>query len=476
MTLAGATEPYHKMLRQQVITGLKPLDAADHDELLRADRRLYAALLALGHLHYEDALSIIRRLLAITDDQDKPVSFSLKRKEDQLIGRKLGSLPYKKVLESWDALRELKVNNRRTSTCIRSYILGSPDLEKWAANHRRQLARNLQHALGKHRAQNICHFLLREKGLEPHQKQYLEKELYRFGTDRKVIREVFLFLFGKLKNPSLTSLKEYLNISKVLPEKTTLNIKTLKGLASTYHKQAKLGHLYKASRKEKIKRESTLELEEDHSLIGKLRQALKSRNMGLHGEAFGLIEEQAKMAPSWDIHLEIILDTSRSMEGYGHRVFNSLAIGLGLTRFMELKVQKTGIQYTGPVENGLPVAGGATNLAPALLEAMRRKPDAVLLISDGYENLQQGDTADVLEALRSIGVHTPIVQILPAFTRRENLEDRQLLGEAFPCLVETGENGFGPLYLQLQLLLEQDRLEAHLASLIEHPELSGLHV
>jgi hypothetical protein len=58
---------------------------------------------------------------------------------------------------------------------------------------------------------------------------------------------------------------------------------------------------------------------------------------------------------------------------------------------------------------------GATSLAGALLDAVATDPEAVFVLSDGYENRPAGRFAEVVSALRAMKIETPIFHLNPVF-------------------------------------------------------------
>jgi hypothetical protein len=85
-------------------------------------------------------------------------------------------------------------------------------------------------------------------------------------------------------------------------------------------------------------------------------------------------------------------------------------------------------------------------------------------VSDGYENVEQGDAEMVLRGLKNLGVETPFVHVLPAFTVREAYEHRQALGKDTPLILETGEKGLLPTWLNIQFALQPD----HIADVLQN--------
>jgi hypothetical protein len=91
------------------------------------------------------------------------------------------------------------------------------------------------------------------------------------------------------------------------------------------------------------------------------------------------------------------------------------------------------------------------------LAAVQSEPDAVVVITDGFENIEEGDAARIYQGLRQLEVSTPIVQIIPAYTNREHLEGRIPLTSC-PALVETAESGFMPFWLRLRAVVNPETL------------------
>jgi hypothetical protein len=58
---------------------------------------------------------------------------------------------------------------------------------------------------------------------------------------------------------------------------------------------------------------------------------------------------------------------------------------------------------------------GATSLAEPLLEAIASEPEAIYVLSDGYENRPAGRFSELVAALRAMGIGTPILHLNPVF-------------------------------------------------------------
>ncbi|EAY28423.1 vWA domain-containing protein [Microscilla marina] len=451
-------------LIKQVVQDQMPLSETSHNTLLEHNRMLYASLLNLPSLSVEDSMQIIQRLLAVTEQDGKPVSLDAKRTEDRLMSEVLPFLEVTKVLEGFGKLVTLKVNNQRTATWIKTYILGSPHLEQWAVSHRALIAKLLTHALGKQATQTCVHFMLLSKTKRnDRQNAYLDKYIYHCAGNNTpaLVKDVYLFLFGKLSETSHKQLNAYLQSRKKLENGKGLPYKVLRGLAATFHPKTEASQVRRLAGKNKVKREYIVGGElvgaNSTNLVDRIR---KQYIEGMQDEwvAQKILAESSKI-PHWDAKVALVLDTSYSMLGFGARMYNNLSIATALTQVLEKRTSELTIVQVGNQQTtDFPQAQGVTTLAEGILEAMEHQPDAVLVVSDGYENVEQGDAEMVLQGLKNLGVETPFVHILPAFTVREAYEHRQALGKDTPLILETGEKGLMPTWLNIQFALRPNRI------------------
>ena len=419
-----------------------PLSDAEHDAFLVADRKLYAALLRLSNLSPDTLMAIIQRLLAITDIPTASIS---KVEEDNLILQCLPHLPVSSVLQGFLNLVKRRVNNQRTYGWIRSYIFASPQLENWAVNYRRDLRILVRHALGQQVTLTCLHKFLQDDTA------YLRRYVLRYAKNKALVRDVFLFLFGKLTTSKFPLLNAYLSARTDINAGKGLPLKVLQGLRGTFHPQTSQHSLRRLAAKEKIKREI---ISNDDSLIGKIRSYYKyGIDLNIVNQA---IDQEVARLPKWNANIYFIVDTSASMQGFGHREYNNLAIAIGLLKVFQK------LTNTQP-DNEFPQASGTTCLAPALIEAVKQSPDLIIVISDGYENVEQDDSAMVLKGLKQLGIKIPIFHIIPAFTEREKIADRLALPEC-PYFLETGQHGFLSTWLRIRTHMEPESL----SSLLRH--------
>ena len=103
----------------------------------------------------------------------------------------------------------------------------------------------------------------------------------------------------------------------------------------------------------------------------------------------------------------MVVDNSTSALGSAERQFQPLAMTSAVVEICRKADSEVTCHYTGTEpENGWLSADGATNLRRPLVEALMTKPDLVIIISDGYENVRAGSVEQILstKAVRNSGI------------------------------------------------------------------------
>jgi hypothetical protein len=125
--------------------------------------------------------------------------------------------------------------------------------------------------------------------------------------------------------------------------------------------------------------------------------------------------------PRYPGTLAVVLDRSESMRGYGSREWAMLSQAEALRLVLASRCERLVVVPVGTDGPPGAPAGGATDLAGAVLDAVECGPDAVAVVSDGYENVYPGDLARVLATLPRIGVSTPVVWCHSTFGHSDDL-------------------------------------------------------
>jgi hypothetical protein len=177
------------------------------------------------------------------------------------------------------------------------------------------------------------------------------------------------------------------------------------------------------------------------------------------------LQQIATTIPNIGSNVAIVLDASASMASSGERAQHPMALGLALTRAIQSCTARSKIYQVGgsdlSSQSDFIQAAKDTDLALSILHALSELPQMVFVITDGYENVREGDVAIVVDGLQQLGISVPIYQIIPAFTSAENIDYRKLHPNIHP-LILSHENELGELFARImihnQLELDNDLL------------------
>lgn len=408
----------------------------------------------------------------------------------------LNALPVAEALNIIEVIRERRINRNRARDLVLAFLLGHEHFPTLAATKRQRIIRLLRHTLGERTWSSVRRFLT-EKSEEG--ETFLQRELLRYAWngDGARAREALNFLAGVEFSSNEPVLTKSLAARKSLEQGEGLPRETLLGLRGIYARNVPLQKIpgfslrditsirtdgpltkfYKEAFFEQEKsRTSTApsapvlpEPERREGPFAMLYKAFEhlfapqaARQAALPGsqsegranqENKVLIAEQAlpdhlakpiALMPELAGRLEIVLDLSSSMVSSGERLYHPVALALALTRLLQERVQNISLHCVGGSisldDQTLPWPQGETDIAAALLAAASTRPAVILIISDGYENRQQGDTERIVQGLRQLGIEVPIYQIVPVFTTAEKLTLRRL-GDNVPMIPLAHEEG-----------------------------------
>jgi len=174
------------------------------------------------------------------------------------------------------------------------------------------------------------------------------------------------------------------------------------------------------------------------------------------------LEAAAGLLGGLDAKLAVVLDLSASMVSSGERVQHPAALALALTRLLRRLFSSVSVFRVGGTGEELagfpcPSPEGATDLASALLEAAREAPQMMVVLTDGYENVRQGDAAQVLRGLKLLERAPALMQAVTVFTPQEDISKRVLDG--VPALPVAHELDVVELVVRVALTSEPDQLD-----------------
>jgi hypothetical protein len=399
-------------------------ERAAHEKLFALDRGLYALLLQLPGVTDRARQIGCKTLLAhagagagLLDEQLEALA----------LRRMIDALPATRLLKTFVALRDDKTNNARTRKLVLRVVLGSPKLELWTVKYRRKLEASLTHAWGR-KITSIVRAILSKDALTTKEQSILHEQVDRFARDVGVARECVAFVLGVEREQTLPLLVAFERAKTDLSAGNKLPPEVLEGLRGTYHKgvdQAEVlrltAHTMTEGQKLAVQKRAAaanVDVSFDPRAHDLVRLYLFAYEMGMTSEVAKAIDDKARRAAE-SVRLPygriaIVFDASASMAGSREQRLRPMATALAL-RDVLAHVAKSNVIVAGGDGGALVRPRGATSLAPSLLEAITTEPDAIFVISDGYENRPAGRVSEIVAALRALGIDTPILHLNPVF-------------------------------------------------------------
>lgn len=402
-----------------------------HRELFALDRGVYAASLILpGLTDYSRQVGAVRLLRSA---QSSTGWMSASQEAAHMRGL-LKALPPQRMLKMFGMLRQDRVNNARTRRLILSTILGAENLEFWAVKYRRKLETALVHAWGR-RTASIMRAVLAKSVADRSSKerQLVQRHLGRFVTgDQERVEQCVRFVLGDEEGLTLRHLVAYREAKHDLASGRALPFETLEGLRSRFHRDKTSAEVLELTKSrlttgqklglQRKAREAEVEVTFDPAHYDAVRLYVYAYEMGLTDAIRDELRRKAKSTaarlPVRFAHAAILLDVSASMMGHETQAMRPISVALALRDVLAETAERSTIvtsdgREAATAELIQPV--GDTSLATGLISLLKRQPDVVFVLTDGYENAPAGRFAEVTRAVRRMGVQTPIHQFSPVF-------------------------------------------------------------
>lgn len=394
------------------------------------------------------------------------------------ISEQLTACSRQDLLHLLAVVRAYRMNGRRARQIGLRSLFQRPDVAEIAAFHRQAVRSLLKHLLGERTWSSVQRAVRTE---QPENNRLLQRAVLRFARHGSLALEVLRFLAGVgIPHPSdgkprrkpwmvipwLTRTQEETSVvaesapaAPVLAQSIAarrdlqagrgMPRRTLAGIRSVFFPQSPF----------RTVRELTTSSQGER-VPGKLTAAFLKALSGA-----GVPEQLAALSKSIDdsqiiqAQVAVVLDASASMASSGERANHPAALGQAIMRRIESHVAAVTLRYAGgQVGRNCVHPSGQADLATAILNSVAERPDVVLVITDGFENVRQGDTAAVVEGLRSLGMNLPVLQVVPKFSETEDLTDRRL-GEGIPVVEICNENAAGDLLARVLLAAFPDQLD-----------------
>ena len=456
-----------------------------HDALCEAAPQFYLHLLAdqatdISHKH-----KVLVNLLTHVSTHDI---------ERQRIEGILRTIPMVEALQLLTIIRDQRINRSRARELVLTFLIGHEQFPELAAIKRQRLGYLLKHVLGERTWSAVKRALA---NTTPEGEIFLQREVlhYAWNGDSARAREVLCFLAGVPFNPVHTALAKSLAARQDLQSGEGLPAETLHGLRGTFHRKTPLRKIrqlsasvpttvrpdgpmaafYKDALTNAINQPqvTTPEAESMDGPLAGLRKAVAllfksdsieaEKEHSIHLDISTMLSGATASLPLIDGSVAVVLDLSTSMGAMGERLNHPAALALALTRLLQKRVRKVSLHQAGGTaqlaEDNLPVPQGVADIAQAIIEAARTDAQAILVITDGYENVRQGDAAQVVRGIQQLGHTIPVYQVVPQFTAAENLGQR-MLGENIPVIPLAHEDGIQELLARILLTSEGENISS----------------
>lgn len=414
-----------------------------HDDMRGLSRDVYAAFLLLPGTTDRARQIGIRNLLKTKREKDVFLNAKLER---EILTYLIGQISTPRVLKLFDSFRGVggesefgtgKANNAGTRKLIFATLLGSDHLELWVVKYRKRLERILVHAWGR-RLTSIIGSIVKKKKWNETERIILKENVFRYrgSNSEAVIVESLGFLFGKREGLTLPLLKAFVSAKTDLEAGATLPTEVLEGLRATYHSEIpkeeilKMKAVTKSFTKnerrtvQKRAKAAGVKVDMDPLQYDPVELYIYAFENGADDKILDALDKKAQKAaaamPVKYNKIGLIVDASASMAGDRTQKLRPLAVALSLRDMLQNIAEKNVVVYCGGNlgernDTRLIRPAGDTSLAGGLVRILRTSPDAVYVLSDGYENAPSGRFSDVMMAIREIGVTTPVFHLNPVF-------------------------------------------------------------
>ncbi len=427
-------------------------ELAAHHELFRLSRDLYMAFLALPGVTDRSRQIGTKMLLGTPRGADE---FLTGEKEREVLYDLIRNLPASRMLKLLNALRRgdeklgvPKANNARTRKLILRTLLSTPRIQLWAVKYRTKVLSALTHAWGSRLTSIIREILKKEpETRNAKENSILRKHVMRYaltgiqrttfsetkskiGDQLEIALQSVGFVLGIHNRVDLPLFKAFLEAKVDLSKGKRLPPEVLEGIRSTYHKNVSKDEVIRLTAKtmtsgqrltvQKRAKKAGVQVDVDLKAQEAIKLYIHAFENGMTDEIREALEHRAKKAaakfPVTFRRVGILVDASQSMFGDKTQKLRPMAVTLALRDMLEKTAEKSDVVYSGGTYvNDLTLPSGDTELAEGFLALLSDEPEAIFVLSDGYENTPAGRFGEVLDQVRSLGIDTPVYHLNPVF-------------------------------------------------------------
>jgi len=400
-----------------------------HEYILGNYRRLYARTLAAGINHFNQGL-ILQNLLALGAHGRGP---SGRAEEGRLIAAALRALPPQRALKVLRALRERRVNNRRTRAVIRDYLASRPDPAFDAVKYRAHVRALAAHAHLRLPGE-LGPFLFEPRRRLPFVTPLLERWRQARYAKGSLFDLPFTVAQGLAAQRGVAQGELLRRAGPRMTEGERLRLQRAAGREGV-DLAMDLGRAPLTRLALYVLALSVDERRARHEeLDGALRRAA-ARVLRRSPRTPSAPPAAPPAAPPLG-RVAAVLDRSYSCAGSSEKRRRPLAVALGASYLLRAAAREYHAYWTAPTPDELLVTPrGQTDLATPLLDALAWGAEVVVIVSDGFENDPPGAAGEIARCFRARldpSRRTSIVHLNPVFD-----SDRyapRALGPAIPTV------------------------------------------
>jgi hypothetical protein len=471
-TSMGRATHYNTREDQQVA------EMAVHESLLNLSRDLYAVMMGVPGITDRAVQLGVRNLLSSHRDEAKQ-EFLTPANERQILAYLLQSLPPQRMLKAIqtfrigdDTLGIKPANNKRTKKLILRTLLNSEMLPLWTVKYNDKMREALYHAWGE-RLAKIIRTILAKTAKDTKERTILIDQIGAHCADNRFDSacECVSFILGN-RSPCVQNrlLRAYMTARTDLKAAATAGVplEVLEGFRAQYHKEmshedvVKLlvregGDKMSAGAKKAVQRQADkagVKVDFDPASFNPVELYIYAFERGLDEKIAKALDAKARKAaasyPAKYERIGIVVDASKSMEGDRTQHLRPMAATLALRDMLTHVGDTSVIEYVGgSMGGGLLRPAGDTSLAEGLVKVLSADPapEAVYVLSDGYENAPSGRFAEVVDQVREIGIETPIYHLNPVFAA-ESRKTRELAPQMVPTMPVNSTEALGSTILR----------------------------
>ena len=422
---------------------LESARSACHDSMFSVDRSIYGCIMCLPGVTDNSKMTAVLKML------DNPWvengSLLTSDHERMILDNLISTLPANRMINLFVKFDGNKINNERMRKSALPFILNSKSLEWWSVKYKRKLRQALTHCWGQKRTSVIIN-IIKKKNITQKEINILNDNILKHlvHNNSSMVFECLAFIFSAWDERRYLNklFKSFYAARTDFKQAAGLPKETIEGIRCTYHPDITSGEALKVAEKSMTSKEKKLvqnkakkagvEIKWNPFAQPLVELFIYGFQMGFDQEVQKAITTKAKAAASslpfhYD-HVGIICDDSFSMSGSEDQKLKALAITYATVEMLKRVGTKCTVATTSGREfkfNNSPVDG--TDLATPLMNMLKFDPDAIFVISDGYENAPEGRFAELLKiAQERLSIITPVYHFNPVAAAESSVALKRL--------------------------------------------------